>query len=275
MTHPVFNLKLKSILPAALSLLLPALCWAGVPSALPNRALKIDLRPQNFKNLSQAADPLSGYRQNPYQGDTRADSLWFNKGMLEEMGQRHEVMAKLREDRQHHFQQTNTDERNYVTEGENMVGNYIKRVFRRRLLSIGDSFKRRFGDGFKDKSKEERIAKNQTEITVTHVAVVSAAVGNGSISKGKIKNKIVVSKQEKKTDEDINIGRAIEAALKDVVRIGRNIVERDQPIEFSDETEARLKFDLPRTTMRVNFNSPVLNADAQYRIGSGTMPLLV
>ncbi len=232
----------------------------------------MSLRPNSFpKGLTAKnakTDPFASFRTNPDSSDRNAELLWFNKAMLDEMGTRHEIMAAKREERQHHFQQTNTDETQYVNDGRSMVGQYIRRVFRKRLLSIGDSIKTRLGNGIKDKSKSERFASKQKEITVTHVAQVNSK--QGSVQK----TVVTKSKIQKfhKTDNDMSIGQAIESALKEVVRFGRNVVEKDQVIEFSDSTEARLKFDLPRTTMRMNLNTPIVSADAQYRIGSGVMP---
>jgi hypothetical protein len=250
------------------------------------------LKPKSLVSASQravtGADPLSTFRKSPIEINQHEDLLWFNKEMLDSIEASHDNLAAQREIKQRHFQQTQQDEINYVNHHENMVANYIRTVLRRRLLSLGNEFKTRFVDGIKEKNKSDKFANRQKDITVTHFDAAAKSSYNASIeaenakklqatvatsdqatiAKGKISvTKIIVSE-----DKGMSLGKTLENAMKTVVQIGRNIVERHQPIDFSDDTHARIKFDMPQATMRLDFESPVFNADAQYRVSNAPVP---
>lgn len=245
-----------------------ALVLSAVPASA---AKKVHLRPRSLSRAEAKKDAFAAYRTNPYKAKRGEDRFWYDQQALDSIGARYATMSKLREARRNYMQSTLQDEHDYMNQNGEMVEWYVRQTARNHGRAILRDFRKALVNDFRTSRRESRRASPGCAMKVTRVAPMPKALARAAKKPGKARAEEPSPELEEAEDDGNDV--SVEEALQSVVHVGENLIERHQPITFSSDTEARVRFDLPRTTARVDFVSPVVDADAQYRVGSGHAPL--
>ena len=198
---------------------------------------------------------------------------WQGDKALNDLNARYQYIANMRDHKKKYMQYTQYEEEQYFNQNKSLIGDYVYNVTREKAKTAVRTFQRAVIEDVKYSRREAKHeSDNNQKITVYFNSPNKKSVAS---SKNKTKTKqaprqTVVSEVDTEQNSDRKGGsdQAIEGVLRSAWKVTENIIERNQPIPIAKDTEARINYDVPGGTVKMNFVSPIVNAKAHRRVGS-------